>query len=544
MKKQKLIKLFAALAMLLPLFFSAFGAGSVVEAQDVGNVNITLHKRGFDKKTPGAKQNDGTSGQPKWDAPVPDNEKLKDVEFMAFDVANVYYDLLNWAKANPATAGDTFKEQQKWVVTQIQEATKGQKADFEFAAPNGFTYDIAKVGNTVKTDDQGMALFENLPEKTTDGKHAVYVFVETGSPYPTLNPETPMVVALPIYYPEDHPNVGQVNKDIHIHPKNDLQDEIGEKEYTGGDAEISVDGYGTVDIGDQLNFQITVPLTDLMNTVTIFDRPTGGLAYVDGSATLNGTPVTVTPEGDGFSLTLDAATLDALRDAGETEIILDYTMEVTEAALPDEAMKNDASISINNGDGYGIGEDPDNPNPEFFTGGKKFIKHDATEKPLAGAEFAFVIVDENNVPTHYLKRDPNTATGDVTWVPVPSQDPADWADAYKVTTPDTGLFEIAGLKYSEEMFNDASAPYPGGSYAVVETMAPDGFVPLDEPHKFDIVKDGYDNPDGIETVKNIPAGFLPETGGMGILAFLLAGLALMMGAVIWYKKSKHDVAEV
>ncbi|EAG2939511.1 LPXTG cell wall anchor domain-containing protein, partial [Listeria monocytogenes] len=44
-------------------------------------------------------------------------------------------------------------------------------------------------------------------------------------------------------------------------------------------------------------------------------------------------------------------------------------------------------------------------------------------------------------------------------------------------------------------------------------------------------------------VTNVKKGILPSTGGTGIYAFLTIGAALMIGAIVWYKKSK-DSAEV
>ena len=44
-------------------------------------------------------------------------------------------------------------------------------------------------------------------------------------------------------------------------------------------------------------------------------------------------------------------------------------------------------------------------------------------------------------------------------------------------------------------------------------------------------------------VKNTPKGLLPSTGGAGIYAFIIIGAAMMIGAYIWFKKSRQQ-AEV
>ncbi|OUK20722.1 collagen-binding protein, partial [Enterococcus faecium] len=48
---------------------------------------------------------------------------------------------------------------------------------------------------------------------------------------------------------------------------------------------------------------------------------------------------------------------------------------------------------------------------------------------------------------------------------------------------------------------------------------------------------GVENP-GPERVPNMKRGSLPATGGNGLLAFLLIGISLMIGAYSWYRKSK------
>ncbi|WP_379946342.1 SpaH/EbpB family LPXTG-anchored major pilin [Enterococcus devriesei] len=502
--------------MMLSGLTGLLGLGSEAEAFTGDNVDITLHKRGFDT-VPDAVQNDGTSATPGWDSNQYNSTvSLEGVEFAAFDVTEAYYHLLSLEPTDKP-----FKEKQQSVVKQIQDAAKGQKADFNI---DGIAVNLKDTGTTVHN---GTVKFEDFENKV-DGKHAVYLFVETASPHPTLTPEEPLVVALPVYSSD-----GTINQDIHIHPKNDLQDEIGEKEYVDGDAEISVDGHGIVDIGDELNYKITVPVTDLMNKVVIKDTPSSGLAYAPDTAMLNGSPASVTEDGNGgFTFELEGDDLDSYR-GGNLE--LTYTMVVTEDAIPDTAMNNDAKITINDGSETDIGENPDNPNPEFFTGGKKFVKHGVDSTPLDGAEFVVVKVDESNTPTHYLKRD--TSNGEVEWVAVSNTDPQTWTDAYKITSENGGEFEVTGLKYSEGLV-------AGESYALVETQAPDGYVVLDEPYKFDIVKDGYGDPTGISEVENIPAGFLPETGGKGIYLFLMIGAMLMAGAAIWYKRSKKQSAQV
>ena len=118
-------------------------------------------------------------------------------------------------------------------------------------------------------------------------------------------------------------------------------------------------------------------------------------------------------------------------------------------------------------------------------------------------------------------------------------DKKDAEGVLKLTSNELGQFEIAGLK--------------DGSYTLVEVKAPDDYVDATKAtleFGFTIGKDGEQN------VKDIDFGIdddtvtdnaqriinqkvsIPQTGGIGSLVFIVAGLAIMGGAFIAYKKSQ------
>ena len=118
------------------------------------------------------------------------------------------------------------------------------------------------------------------------------------------------------------------------------------------------------------------------------------------------------------------------------------------------------------------------------------------------------------------------------------QDMTQWgekANAIKLTSNDVGQFEIAGL-----------AP---GKYTLVETKAPEGFALPSNEFDFEIDEDGQvtkdidfgikdDNVD--DNAKQIINNkvTIPQTGGIGSIIFIVAGLAIMGGAFVAYKKSQ------
>ena len=82
------------------------------------------------------------------------------------------------------------------------------------------------------------------------------------------------------------------------------------------------------------------------------------------------------------------------------------------------------------------------------------------------------------------------------------------------------------MKYSESLES-------GESYAVKEVKAPTGYDLLKDPVLFTVAKDSYKTvqaADGQKISNTKKGGFLPSTGGMGIVLFIVAGVVVMAGA--------------
>ena len=116
-------------------------------------------------------------------------------------------------------------------------------------------------------------------------------------------------------------------------------------------------------------------------------------------------------------------------------------------------------------------------------------------------------------------------------------------EATEFTSNDKGQVEVYGLAYGE-------------GYALVETAAPAGYgTPTNNEFTFKIDKESYDKDakgvvyEGTDKVNNNEQGAdamrinnkkvtIPQTGGIGSLIFIVAGLAIMGGAFVAYKKSQ------
>ena len=110
-------------------------------------------------------------------------------------------------------------------------------------------------------------------------------------------------------------------------------------------------------------------------------------------------------------------------------------------------------------------------------------------------------------------------------------------DAFKFVTNQDGQWEVKGLKYDVD-----------DAYFYKETKSPQGYADNKDEYKFTINKDSYKNVGDIayekEGTKNDAKKIvntkvtIPQTGGIGSVIFIVAGLAIMAGAFVAYKKSQ------
>lgn len=157
--------------------------------------------------------------------------------------------------------------------------------------------------------------------------------------------------------------------------------------------------------------------------------------------------------------------------------------------------------------------------PSVETGGQKFIKIDASKtgaaKNLAKAEFKVYKKDGDKTLWYNVdKGDENKFI--VTWVDSE-------AAATTLVSKDDGTFQVEGVEY--------------GEYFLKETKPPKGYGLLSEPYKFTVSEDSYATEEAIE-IKNSEAPELPITGGIGTVIFAVAGVILMSGAFLFYRKLK------
>lgn len=252
-------------------------------------------------------------------------------------------------------------------------------------------------------------------------------------------------------------------------------------------------------------------LTDKHDSALTFENATtGDYAYVlkDGDKVIPYNQYTVVETTNGFTVSINKDYIHTLTPGGS--LTFDYYMYLNEKASPENGFKNEADAEA--GNETDTITPPEKPEVTVKTGGKRFIKMDAdTDKPLAGAEF--VVLNEDGKYLHIAE-----TTNAVTWVDTEEE-------ATKFKSGKDGIIDIKGLEY--------------GIYYLKEVTPPEGYVEIKDEIKFVVDTDSYGKPGELVDptgVMNKHKGTLPETGGMGIVLFVVAGIAIAGTAVLYFKK--------
>lgn len=502
-KSNKIYHLIINFVLLIPLLLQGIVGIQTVKADttDTG-VNVTLHKRAFDKM-PADKQNTGDVMNDFG------GEGLNGVSFTAYDVTGHFLEL----RKSGSEAEAAVKE--------IQEDSKNQVPSY--------ATEVKSQTTATQNGEDGLATFENLPLKDNKGNYKTYLFVETNSPTNVTQKAVPIVLNMPIYKAGSDTDI---NTNVQVYPKNEKTDNVIKKDLDDESKKqliVKLPDGSTVynaQYGDTFgyNISVTVPwnIKD-KDTFTVVDTPSNGIKVKTDSIKISGltagTDYTVSDNGDGYKVTFKTNSSAVQGFAGK-ELKISYQATLTNSAVPDQVATNEAELNI--GNGTDVTTTPANDTPDIYTGGAKFVKTDKdnSNKTLAGAEFQLVKLDKNGDISAYA----NLTSDGYSWN----------KDATNVTTftsNQAGLFTVKGLSYSDKLA-------AGESYAMVETKAPEGYAKLTAPIKFNVTKGSYADSQKI-TVSNIHKGLLPSTGGHGIYLYLLAGVLIIVVAATGYYFSKR-----
>lgn len=293
--------------------------------------------------------------------------------------------------------------------------------------------------------------------------------------------------------------------------------------------EDSTNTYGdsnTADVGQEVNFKITITAYEGANNYIVHDKLPDGMDLKEDSLKVykNGTEIT---QAGYYTVTTDELEDNCdfeIRFAGrftnsiadKDEITVSYTAVVNgNAQIGTDGNENKAWMS------YGENSTPtvDSATVTYvykmdifkFTA-KKDEDGVEIKNGLSGAVFTLSRNEEGTDPIKLSKQD-----GSDSYIVDEENGSAE------VTTPEGGKLTVSGL--------DAD------TYYLTEVKAPDGYNKLAAPITIVIDDEGAVTVEGVAVdadgvgVENKTGVILPSTGGIGVTAFYAAGILLMAGAV-------------
>lgn len=322
---------------------------------------------------------------------------------------------------------------------------------------------------------------------------------------------------------------------LHLYPKNVIEDDTPQIDK---DVKAKDQDHAGFDVGYTFDYLIypKVPKgIESYKTFSVYDKLDSELDYIGNVSVIyndqqfikdNDYTVTETgTAGGNFTVTFTTEGLQKLADnrpATETlkDLEIKFQARINDTAVMGKEIENNAELTYNNG--YTEDKEIDVPQdkrPEVHTGGRQFIKVDNVTKEylegLASASFAV-----KNGSGKYMAKGEQ---GKVSWVDT-------LVAATKIHVNGDGTFEVTGLAYG-----DSGADI---TYKLEEVDVPTDYVKMADL-VFTINASSYgdkENIDDITKVINVKRPHIPQTGGIGTLIFLAAGLVLMGAAIVALKR--------
>ncbi|MBS5919123.1 MAG: SpaH/EbpB family LPXTG-anchored major pilin [Varibaculum cambriense] len=391
------------------------------------------------------------------------------------------------------------------------------------------------------TDAQGQAVFTVPNVGLVNG---VYVVVEdlAGSgdlktadgavDKAKVTPAAPFAVSVPMTSPDGT----TLNKDVHVYPKNQVNDltktvkDAGKN--VGDDIVYTI---STTSTGADTNGDGKMDKADLGGVYEIVDTLDPNLTYKSVTVKVAGAAVT---EGEnGFTLTKEqtgnpaqdkvtvsfkGTTLDTIAAGAKVEV----TFTVKLNSVPSDGLtKNTGQLFPNK-----WSKDNGKPvvSPEVVTkhGDIVIKKVNKDGGALKGAEFDVYL--DNSV----------------------NKDCSEYGDKIVASgaTDEKGLVSIKGLHLTNFVDNKEVPEADQHPYCLVETKAPSGYQLLPKPVKFSLTKAGAvadlttaaEGDGSLVKITNYKNPGLPLTGAQGILLVSVLGLILVSVGVVLTVKRRQD----
>lgn len=387
------------------------------------------------------------------------------------------------------------------------------------------------------TDAQGQAVFTVPNVGLANG---VYVVVEdlAGSgdlktadgavDKAKVTPAAPFAVSMPMTSPDGK----TLNKDVHVYPKNQVNDltktvkDAGKN--VGDDVVYTI---STTSTGADTNGDGKMDKADLGGVYEIVDTLDPNLTYKSVTVKVKGQVVaegengyevtkeqTGNPAQDKVTVSFKGTTLDTIAAGAKVELELTANVKKDSAV---GVIPNQAKLYPNS---WSKGIDSSKVETKFGDIVIKKVNKDGAI--LAGAKFS-VHLD-------------NSA----------DKDCSSYGDAIKTSeaTGTDGLVSIKGLHLTNFVDNKEVPEADQHPYCLVETQAPAGYQLLPKPVKFSLTKAGAvadlttaaEGDGSLVKITNYKNPGLPLTGAQGILLVSVLGLILVSVGVVLTVKRRQD----
>ena len=362
---------------------------------------------------------------------------------------------------------------------------------------------------TATTDENGLVYFDDEGKGLETGD---YVIRETGVTDPYGLNATPIPFTIGLHDHDRDLNDRHASvKPLHEAFENYTTITNPEKENMDADGDDN-----SANLGEIVNWEMSarIPLNigayEMFKMTDILDSR---LDFVPGSVTITvdgvavAAAITAPLTTSGGTLIVDFAPANLVAHAGK-RVIVSFNTVINETAIMGENIPNKFTLDFDNG--------PDvykHESPEDFTktGGAKFMKTSTEDKAnLEGAEFWVYKLEDDT--KYYLQTDHTWATEALNMNPM------------ILISDEEGYFEIKGLSFGEYQLEERKA-------LLRHALRPD------YPFAVDATTYNVEDPQEVLNTFQIE---LPSTGGMGTVAFTIAGLGLMMVATGLYRKEETE----
>lgn len=298
---------------------------------------------------------------------------------------------------------------------------------------------------------------------------------------------------------------------IHVYPKNTLAptpevdktiDEDDASQYIGQEFNWTVSSDIPNGIGDYTKYEFVDVIDGRLDYVGVTLNSPAGLNLGDD--------YTVVFDSTSRALIVDFTVAGLAKLVAGGTISYDIATKINSTAGMGDPIKNDVKLNFTNPHLSDHAVNPDTP--EVATGGHKFIKTIGSKdgNGLGLAEFVIINADDE-----FIIQDPVSLAVSFT---------SNEDDATRFISGSDGQFEVKGLAY--------------GDYVLREVKAPEGYaLPTNPNTSFTVDANSY-SLDAAKIIVNRKLT-IPQTGGMGTMAFTLLGGMMMVFAVGYYKKTRE-----